>query len=87
MTDGPEAYDGSWVADKMCGEGIMTFASGDIYEGAFKDDSFCGIGKYKWNDGAIYEGQWMNSRYLCSRIISFIFSILPILSFIFQLCW
>uniref|UniRef100_A0A7S1C5G3 MORN repeat-containing protein 5 n=1 Tax=Bicosoecida sp. CB-2014 TaxID=1486930 RepID=A0A7S1C5G3_9STRA len=60
--DGVERYEGSWVADKMDGQGKFVFATGAVYEGGFADNVFSGSGRYEWKDGATYEGGWRQGR-------------------------
>lgn len=59
---GSERYTGSWINDKMSGEGVYNFASGCVYSGAFVDGSFEGFGTYTWPDGAKYAGNWLGNK-------------------------
>ena len=53
-------YIGTFVADKKCGKGKITFESGDVYEGEFSNNKFNGNGHYKWKNGHEYIGEYHN---------------------------
>jgi len=57
-----EKYTGSWLNDRMNGEGTYNFASGAGYQGGFLDGHFHGFGTYTWPDGARYSGNWLQSK-------------------------
>ena len=49
--DDGSSYVGEWLAGKRHGQGIFTFASGDVYEGRWSQDKFEGHGKYTSKEG------------------------------------
>lgn len=52
-------YSGNWVDNKINGNGIMIYFSGNIYEGTFKDGMRDGYGKYtNVIDEYDFEGYW-----------------------------
>lgn len=55
-------FHGTWVADKMEGQGRMELPSGAFYEGDFVNNQYHGIGKYTWPNGSFYDGQFVENR-------------------------
>lgn len=53
-------YEGYVVANKMNGQGTLTFDNGDSYEGQFKNGIFNGQGTYRSASGWTYTGQFKN---------------------------
>lgn len=60
--NGKEKYVGSWVDDKMHGNGEYFFGSGSVYRGSFVNNLFHGEGEYTFPDGAKYTGSWSNNK-------------------------
>ena len=64
--EGFKKYEGQFRRDKMNGEGIFEWfsgnAKGDIYKGQFKDDLFDGKGFYKYSNGTAYIGDYKNGK-------------------------
>ena len=52
-------YEGEYQMDKKHGQGVFTWASGNIYKGAYKDDERDGHGEMRWTDGSYYVGEWV----------------------------
>lgn len=56
-------YEGSYQDGKRCGEGKMTFPSGDVYHGEWKDNKFNGTGTYKYKKSDdIYSGGFLDGQ-------------------------
>ena len=56
-------YIGKWKADKMDGEGTLTWAKGKgKYSGEWKDNAFNGKGTCRWPDGKQYQGEWISDK-------------------------
>ncbi len=51
-------YNGEFLDNKFHGQGIRTYANGEIYEGYWKNNKQHGKGKYTFKNGTIYEGDW-----------------------------
>ncbi len=51
-------YDGDYFQDQKHGQGVYTWASGNIYKGDYNDDERPGNGQMLWTDGSMYEGEW-----------------------------
>ena len=49
-------------ADQIDGEGVATYANGNVYKGAFKDNKRHGQGEMTFANGAVYNGQWVNGQ-------------------------
>lgn len=60
LDNGQLHYNGTIVANKMNGQGTLTFANGDVYEGQFKNGTFHGHGTYTSASGWVYVGQFKN---------------------------
>jgi hypothetical protein len=56
------SYDGTWLNNKMEGEGKFTYADKSRYVGQYKADKKHGKGKYYWNDEKYYDGEWFNNK-------------------------
>ncbi len=52
-------YEGEYEGDKKNGQGVFTWASGNVYRGEYKDDERDGHGEMKWTDGSYYIGEWV----------------------------
>lgn len=52
-------YEGAYENDKKHGNGIFTWASGNVYKGSYVNDEREGEGEMRWTDGSVYIGQWM----------------------------
>ena len=46
-------YEGEWKDDKMSGQGVHTWPSGQLYEGEWKDGKSSGQGVRTWPSGAL----------------------------------
>jgi len=55
-------YQGSFVNDKMNGEGTIIFPSGATYKGNFKDNLYHGTGTYSWPNGCTYVGDFSENK-------------------------
>ena len=55
-------YTGSWLNDKMSGEGRLEHPSGSVFEGEFKNNQFHGKGLYTWPNGSFYLGPFAENR-------------------------
>lgn len=55
-------YTGTFLRNKMDGEGKLTFYAGESYIGQFKLDMFHGKGKYIYANGDIYKGHWQEGK-------------------------
>lgn len=53
-------YEGDYENDKKHGQGVFTWASGNIYKGDFVEDQRMGNGQMLWTDGSMYEGEWVS---------------------------
>ena len=53
-------YYGTFVDEKITGEGVLRFSNGDLYEGSFLDNKFHGEGKYFFSNGDQLEGRFSN---------------------------
>ncbi|HEM4882923.1 TPA: hypothetical protein U1138_001999 [Streptococcus suis] len=60
FNNGALQYNGYVVANKMNGQGKLTFDNGDVYEGQFKNGIFHGQGTYTSASGWVYTGQFKN---------------------------
>ncbi|MBF0777200.1 hypothetical protein [Streptococcus cuniculi] len=60
LDEGKMTYHGTVIANKMTGQGSLTFANGDKYEGQFKDGIFNGKGTFHSASGWTYEGEFKN---------------------------
>jgi hypothetical protein len=65
------SYDGEWRDDMRAGQGVMTYANGDMYAGQWKDDRRHGFGileiqltnsELKARTETRYDGQWEHDR-------------------------
>lgn len=50
--------EGSFMAGRVHGYAIKTYANGDIYRGNYNKDKRNGYGEYLWYDGISYIGNW-----------------------------
>jgi hypothetical protein len=55
----------------MCGEGVLTFKSGNVYEGQFSNNLFNGKGKYTFTNNSSYEGEFKDGLYHGKGILTF----------------
>ena len=55
-------YVGSFVNDRMQGQGTYYFNNGDKYVGSFVNDRMQGQGTYYYNNGNRYEGEWKEDK-------------------------
>ncbi len=62
FNNGALQYNGYVVANKMNGQGKLTFDNGDVYEGQFTNGIFHGQGTYTSASGWVYTG---NLKRLC----------------------
>ncbi len=53
-----DRYEGTYEIGKMHGQGILTYANGDLYKGGFRDDEKDGLGLQTWAKGNRYEGTY-----------------------------
>ncbi|MTB64462.1 hypothetical protein GGG87_05595 [Streptococcus sp. zg-86] len=60
LDNGKMTYQGTLVANKMSGQGSLTFENGDKYKGEFKNGIFNGKGTYVSATGWTYEGEFKN---------------------------
>ena len=60
LDNGKLQYTGYVVANKMNGQGTLTFENGDVYEGEFTDGIFNGQGTFKSASGWMYVGEFKN---------------------------
>ena len=56
-TDGAK-YEGSYVANKKQGYGVLTWADGKKYEGFWFEGIYHGKGKFSFPDGTIIDAMW-----------------------------
>jgi hypothetical protein len=47
------------VNDKKHGQGVFSWASGNVYVGAYYEDERNGQGEMRWTDESKYIGQWI----------------------------
>jgi hypothetical protein len=59
---GEERYEGSWVEDKMDGNGVYHYACGAFYRGEWKNNKHHGKGVYEFPNGTVYEGEWKDHK-------------------------
>lgn len=59
---GKISYQGTVQANKLNGQGKVTFANGDSYEGDFKNGIFDGKGKFTAKDGWTYVGEFKKGQ-------------------------
>ncbi|XP_062972239.1 alsin [Elgaria multicarinata webbii] len=60
-------YAGYWKEGKMCGQGIYSYASGEVYEGSFQDNMRHGhgllrTGKLTSSSPSMFIGQWVMDK-------------------------
>jgi hypothetical protein len=55
-------YEGEWKDDKMSGQGVRIWPSGDRYEGEYKDDLRCSRGVHWLPGGRVFDGAWAECR-------------------------
>lgn len=56
---GVDLYEGDWVEDRMTGEGVMSYANGDVFAGGWLDGEKHGSGTHLYaGKGRAYEGVW-----------------------------
>lgn len=60
--NGKITYHGYVQANKMNGQGKVTFENGDVYEGNFSNGFFDGKGKFTAKDGWTYVGQFKKGQ-------------------------
>ncbi|MGT2950487.1 hypothetical protein BU202_04045 [Streptococcus cuniculi] len=60
LDNGKMTYNGTVVANKMSGQGNLTFENGDKYEGQFQNGIFNGKGTFTSASGWTYEGEFKN---------------------------
>ena len=51
-------YTGDWKAGEIDGQGVATYANGDVYEGAFKAGRRQGQGVIRYASGQEATGTW-----------------------------
>lgn len=54
-------YEGDFVAGRLQGSCVYTFANGDQYTGEYSEDDFNGNGTYVFKDGSVFEGVFNGS--------------------------
>lgn len=59
---GKITYHGYVQANKMNGQGKITFENGDVYEGTFKNGIFDGKGTFTATDGWTYVGEFKQGQ-------------------------
>ncbi|KAA0678811.1 SH3 domain-containing protein [Roseomonas genomospecies 6] len=57
-----QVYEGEWKDDRMAGQGVLTFPSGDRYEGTFAGNVPNGPGVYRFANGDSYAGEIRQGR-------------------------
>lgn len=57
-----ETHEGNWLAGKMNGKFVNTYASGNRYEGDRADDKKSGKGIFTWANGDRYDGDWADDK-------------------------
>lgn len=55
-------YEGSWIANKMDGQGHFKWLDGRYYQGQYKNDKKHGWGSFVWPDGRKYDGNWVDGK-------------------------
>ncbi|KXT78263.1 hypothetical protein [Streptococcus sp. DD13] len=60
LDNGKLHYSGKMVANKMAGQGKLTFENGDVYEGQFSNGLFNGQGTFTSKTGWSYKGEFKN---------------------------
>lgn len=62
LDNGNIIYHGNVQANKMNGQGKVTFANGDVYEGNFNNGFFHGKGKFIAKEGWTYVGEFKKGQ-------------------------
>lgn len=62
LDKGNIVYHGNVQANKMNGQGKITFANGDVYEGNFSNGMFDGKGKFTAKEGWTYVGDFKKGQ-------------------------
>jgi hypothetical protein len=57
---GGDTYEGEYMNDKKCGEGIYTWKNGCKYKGQFENDLRHGYGEMIFLDGRVEKGSWVD---------------------------
>jgi hypothetical protein len=58
-------YDGQWKGGEIDGQGVATYANGDVYSGFFKRGKRQGEGKMVYaKDGSVQQGKWVDGRFV-----------------------
>jgi hypothetical protein len=63
QTNKAETHEGVWIAGKINGFAISTFAGGDKYIGGYVDGEREGWGVYSWKNGTKYIGKFKNGYF------------------------
>ncbi len=61
---------GAWKNDKPNGQGILTYANGDIYKGMFVDGKRHGQAKYKFHNGRTEKQNYRNDMQVKDETVS-----------------
>ena len=53
-------YEGEYLNDRKCGEGVYTWSNGCRYRGQFENDLRHGYGEMMEVDGTVHRGSWVD---------------------------